>query len=179
MGEQANGLALDGIAPSGSETQRVPKKLPRNKQLQNECEELWKEIVKLRDGACCKVKDLYPEIMITHTLPYQADHCFTRSNKHLFLDPANGTMVCSSCNMAKHYDNKSVKRAVDAIVKKRVGKKKWADMLACDMQMGPNVNWSSVWWLEEQRDKLLNDLFVIKRKKKKLIPKHDLWLDNI
>jgi hypothetical protein len=132
----------------------VPKKLPHNKKLQKECEQLWKDIVGLRDGLTCLVRDKFPGITINHTLPFQADHCFTRSNKHLFLDPANGNMVCSSCNMAKHYDNKSVKRAVDYITQQRVGKKKWREMLTNDMQMGPNVHWNKIWWLEEKREEL-------------------------
>ena len=123
----------------------MPKKLKHNKQLQKDCEQIWKDIVALRDGPVCLVREKFPGITINHTLPFQADHCFTRSNKHLFLDPANGNMVCSSCNMAKHYDNKSVKRAVDYITKQRVGKKKWREMLTNDMSMGPNFNWNKIW----------------------------------
>ena len=130
------------------------KKIPENKKLQKECELLWKEIIKLRDGNTCLVRKLFPEIALGHTDVYQADHCFTRGNKHLFLNPANGTMVCSACNMAKQYDIKSVKRAVDYIVRKREGKAKWNDMLQIDMGMSANVNWGKVWWLEDQRDSL-------------------------
>ena len=63
-------------------------------------------------------------------------------------------MVCASCNRAKHYDNKSVKRAVDSIVRDREGEAKWQEMLDCDMRMSVNYNWNKIWWLEEQRDKL-------------------------
>ena len=142
----------------------TPKKLPRNKKLQKDCELLWKEIVALRDGHVCLVKLFFPNIALAHTDIYQADHCFTRGNKHLFLDPANGNMVCSACNMAKHYDNKSVKRAVDYITQQRVGRAKWKEMLACDMQMGPNVHWNHVWWLEEQHEKLTSLRAKIKKK---------------
>ena len=131
------------------------KKIPKNKQLQKECEGLWKEIIALRDGKRCLVKKLFPEIALTHTETYQADHCFTRGNKHLFLNPANGTMICSACNMAKHYDNKSVKRAVDYIVMDREGKAKFNEMLQIDMGMSANYNFGKVWWLEDQRDSLL------------------------
>lgn len=63
-------------------------------------------------------------------------------------------MVCSSCNRAKHYDNKSVKRAVDYIVRAREGETKWEEMLAVDMGMSANPNWNKVWWLEEQKKKI-------------------------
>jgi len=130
------------------------KKIPPNKRLQRECELLWKEIIKLRDGNNCLVRKFFPEIALRHTDVYQADHCFTRANKNLFLNPANGTMVCSACNMAKHYDNKSVKRAVDYIVMEREGDTKWNEMLKMDMSMSANFNWNKLWWLEEQRDSL-------------------------
>ena len=64
-------------------------------------------------------------------------------------------MVCSSCNRAKHYDNKSVKRAVDYIVRAREGETKWEEMLAIDMGMSANPNWHKVWWLEEQEQILI------------------------
>jgi len=114
--------------------------------------------VELRDGKRCVVKVEYPEIQLYHSNVYQADHCFTRGNKHLFLVVANGTMVCSSCNRAKHYDNKSVKRAVDYIVQKREGESKWNEMLAIDMGKSANSNWHKVWWLEEQRDRLRKEV---------------------
>lgn len=131
------------------------KYIPPYKKLQKECERLWKEIIALRDGKRCLVKKFFPEIALRHTDVFQADHCFTRGNKHLFLNHHNGTMICSACNMAKHYDNKSVKRAVDYIVKEREGNVRWNSMLQIDMGMSANHNWNKVWWLEEQRDHLL------------------------
>ena len=145
----------------------MPKKLSHVKQLQKDCNELWKECVSLRDGPGCKVKEIYPEIALAHSGPLQADHCFTRSNKHLFFDIANGTVVCSSCNMAKHYDNKSVKRAVDEIVKAREGATKWNEMLECDMKMGPNHNWNKLWWLQEIKEELEDALKQSKRQRSK------------
>ena len=139
------------------------KEKPQNKVLQEECGKLWKEIIALRDGKQCLVQKLYPEIAIHHTNVYQADHCFTRGNKHLFFNPKNGTMICSACNMAKHYDNKSVKRAVDYIVIKREGQVEFDKMLEIDMGMSANVNWNKVWWLEEQKEMLLECLMCYKR----------------
>ena len=133
---------------------RKRKTKPANKILQEQCECAWKQVVEERDGRQCMVKKFFPEINITHTPVYQADHCFTRGNKHLFLDPCNGTMVCASCNMAKHYDNKSVKRAVDMIVRAREGEKKWGEMLRIDMGMSANHDFNKVWWLEAQLEGL-------------------------
>jgi len=133
------------------------KYIPPHKILQKECEELWKEIIALRDGKMCMVKKFFPEIALHHTEVYQADHCFTRGNKHLFFRTSNGTMVCSACNMAKHYDNKSVKRGVDYIVFEREGKEVFDEMLKIDMSMSANVNWNKVWWLEEIKEGLLKE----------------------
>ena len=134
----------------------MPKKIkkPRNKELQDSNEQLWKDIIELRDGRRCMVKVLFPEIAVGHTEIYQADHCFTRANKHLFFEVNNGTMVCSGCNMAKHYDNKSVKRAVDIIVIGRIGEDKFQEMMAIDMRKSALPDWNKVWWLEEQEAKL-------------------------
>lgn len=112
------------------------------------------------------VEKLFPEIAIRHTTVYQADHCFTRGNKHLFFEPANGTMVCAGCNMAKHYDNKSVKRAIDMIVIYREGEEKFLEMMDIDMKMSANHDWNKVWWQEEQQEKLL-------KTREKLMPKED------
>jgi len=131
------------------------KKKPRNKLLQEECGDLWKEIIELRDGRRCMVEVLFPEIAVNHDKVYQADHCFTRANKFLFFEVSNGTMVCSGCNMNKHYDNKSVKRAIDMIVMDREGEERYKEMLACDMKKSANSDWNKVRWLEEQRDRLL------------------------
>ena len=167
----------------------MPKKLPHNKQLQKECEQLWKEIIELRDGRECLVKKYFPMIKITHTGIYQADHCFTRGNKHLFLDPANGNMVCAACNMAKHYDNKSVKRVIDYITQQRVGRAKWKAMLECDMTMGPNVNWGKIWWLEERKETLTrekenlnqrtSESFVIDRQPKRQSKAREQWTQGV
>ena len=140
-----------------SKKKAKPKKkkyVPPYKKLQNECEELWKRCIELRDGRQCTVQRDFPQIALAHCNVYQADHCFTRGNKLLFLEPANGTMICASCNRAKHFDNKSVKRAVDSIVRDREGDDKWEEMLDIDMRLSVNYNWNKVWWLEEQRDKL-------------------------
>ncbi len=68
----------------------------------------------------------------------------------LFLDPRNGTMICSSCNQAKGFNNKSIARAVDEIVERREGKLAFELMVQMDMRKSVNPNWAKRWWLEEQ-----------------------------
>jgi len=126
------------------------------KKLQKRCEEAWKEVIKERDGDCCKVRQHFPLLEIKHQRIYQADHCISRKNKLLFLDSRNGTMVCSACNQAKGFNNKSISRAVDEIVERREGKLAFELMVQMDMRKSVNPNWAKRWWLEEQLKGLIN-----------------------
>lgn len=128
----------------------MKKSAGKNKQLQRKAERLWKEVIALRDGRVCMVQLKFPHITISHTQTYQADHCFTRANKLLFLDPANGTMVCSACNCAKNWKNKSVDMAIDDIVRSREGEEKFNEMRRINETKSANLNWGKIWWLEEQ-----------------------------
>lgn len=132
------------------------------KKLQKLCEDKWKEVILARDGASCQVKRFHPDIEITHTTTFQADHCFTRANKLLFLDVRNGTMVCSSCNRAKGFGQKSISRAIDDIVKGREGYG-FNEMYDIDKQKSANVNWSNRDWLESQLRRLTDELKSITR----------------
>ena len=107
----------------------------------------------MRDGHQCMVQKLFPTLNLTHAGPLQVDHCITRQNKHFFFDHRNGTVVCGSCNRAKHYKQKSVDRAIDNIVKDREGKH-FDYMVRIDQTKEPNHGWKKVWWLEEQLEKL-------------------------
>lgn len=120
------------------------------KSLQKKAESLWKQACLLRDGPLCRVKIHFPELKIRHTDTCQVDHGISRQNKHTFLDVANGTVVCSSCNMAKNNKNKSVSRAIDWIIIKREGQDKFDEMVRIDQSCGANTNWSKRWWLEDQ-----------------------------
>lgn len=132
-------------------------KLKSIKSLQKKAESLWKEACLLRDGEACRVKIHFPEIKMSHSDVYQVDHCISRQNKHTFLEVANGTVVCSSCNLAKNMKNKSVDRAINEIVIKREGQDIYNRMVELDQSCGANFNWSKRWWLEEQI-KILEDL---------------------
>lgn len=126
------------------------KKLPSIKSLQNKAERLWKEYCYLRDGKRCLVHFYFPHIQIIHTDVYQVDHCITRGNKSTFLEVANGTVVCSACNAAKNFKNKSVDRAINEIVIKREGLDVYNRMVEQDQSCSAFPNWRNRDWLEKQ-----------------------------
>jgi hypothetical protein len=86
----------------------------------------------------------------------QVDHCFTRANKHLFYEPSNSTVVCSSCNALKHYHLKSVDRAIDDIVRMREGEYKFSQLKDIDFKSTPNLEFNDIGWIEKQIDMLEN-----------------------
>jgi len=132
------------------------------KILKKKAENLWKQVVLLRDGKFCWVQRFCPEINIIHTKTIQLDHTISRKNKHLFLDPKNGIPICSACNMAKGFGNKSINRAIDNLSKQRDPKWfEWA--VSLDKTCSPNVNFSRVWWLEEQIERLEKELDELKK----------------
>ena len=139
-------------------------KLTKARKLEIQCERLWKETCFERDGDRCMVQKHHPTIDIAHAGPLQVDHCITRKNKHYFFDPRNGTVVCSSCNRAKHYKQKSVDRAIDDIVREREGEEAFGTMVINDQTKKPNHGWKKVWWLEEQLAMLEDSL--LKQQKK-------------
>jgi len=126
------------------------KKLPSIKSLQKKAESLWKHICHLRDGRACQIKVNFPVMGIHHSDIFQVDHCFSRQNKNLFLDPSNGTVVCSTCNRMKHYHQKSVGRLIDRIVLMREGSEKFMEMQETDTHRNPNLLWHNREWLENK-----------------------------
>lgn len=123
------------------------------RRLQKKAEELWKQYAYLRDGRCCKVKQFFPQIQIAHTETFQVDHTFTRGDKNLFLDPHNSLVVCSACNRAKFWNNKSIHRAIDDIVEAR-DSREFYRMRCVSHYNPPNYNWTNPIWLEEQIERL-------------------------
>jgi len=127
------------------------------KTKQNKAIKLWKEVCYLRDGRYCHVQRNYPFIKISHTDVIQVDHCITRSNKYFFLDTWNGLPICSACNQAKCFGNKSISRAIDKMVEKR--NPEWfKNAIWLDQTGEPNVNFSKIWWLDEKIQDLQNEL---------------------
>lgn len=132
-------------------------KKPKIKSLKLKAEKLWIKVCLLKYGEFCYVKKYYPHINISHTETIQIDHCISRKNKYFFLDIKNGLPVCSGCNLAKSWGNKSVGRAIDEMVKNR--HPKWFEnALWLDMSGEPNPSFSKRWWLEQQIGDLEDEL---------------------
>lgn len=126
------------------------------RKLYLKAERLWKEIAFFRDGKQCMVQKHFPEIDIKHAGYLQADHCFSRANKNLFFHPKNGTIVCATCNRAKHYKSKSVDRAIDTIVRVREGEEEFKEMVLTDQRKSICKGWGKIWWIEEVVEELEN-----------------------
>ena len=95
------------------------------------------------------VKHHFPGQPLSHSEVFQVDHCFSRNNKTLFLNTRNGTVVCSSCNMAKGFGQKSVSRLIDDIVRLREGEKAFNEMKDIDLKGSPSETWGSIPELEK------------------------------
>ena len=140
-------------------------------ELKKKAESLWKEIAYLRFGRVCWVRRNYPQIRIAHTDIIQIDHFISRSNKHLFLDPRNALPVCSSCNRAKHYRQKSVDKAIENMIREREGHEVVDQMIALDMTKTANRDFSKRWYLEER----ISELQAYKEKLEQSRPQEISW----
>ena len=126
------------------------------KRLQNQAHKLWKEYCDKRDGKGCQVQKHFPNIAIRHSNTYQIDHCFSRTIKELFLDVANGTKICSTCNQAKGSGKISASKkdaitiAVHEIVKKREGEDTYQRLLEIASRLASFPQWRDINWLETQ-----------------------------
>ena len=133
------------------------------KKLQAQALQLCKEIVNKRDGEGCQVQIHYPNIAINHSNTYQIDHCFSRTIKELFLDLANLTKICSTCNQAKGSGKISASKkdaitiAVHEIVKKREGIDTYQRLLDIASRLASFPEWHNIGWLEMQI-KILTEL---------------------
>ncbi len=140
---------------------KPPKKKKRKKDwiktLHNACYKLWKEVCYKKWGRYCHVQRKYPEIRIKHTDVIQVDHCITRANKYFYYDIWNGTPVCSSCNRAKYFKQKSVDRAIEEIVRKR-NPGWYKQAVAIDRMKEPNPSFNKIWWIEEIMQDLQGEL---------------------
>jgi len=123
------------------------KKLVPIKSLQRKVTEVWKSICFIRDGRECQVKKYFPAVKVNHCKILQVDHCFSRGNKNLFLEPANGTVVCASCNLLKSFKKNAIDKLIDIIVLKREGEVKFNLMLNIAMRDEPNRLWTNREWL--------------------------------
>ena len=133
-----------------SPLRKTSKRRSPLKTLQNKAEKLWRECVLHRDGHRCMVKHFYPHLNIPHSHILQGDHCFSRVNKHLFLELHNGTTVCSTCNMYKAMDRMSLPRVIDDIVKTREGEERFNEMRAIDQMLSSSEMWKNFNYLEQK-----------------------------
>lgn len=81
-----------------------------------QAEMAWKAAVMRRDKTC----RICGSIEVR-----QADHCFTRSCKQLFLDVRNGTILCRACHSSKTFNVGATNKRVDELVKAREGEAWW------------------------------------------------------
>ena len=138
------------------------KKVTLKRKLFLKAERLAKEICRVRDNNECQLHKYYPNIGLACSGYLQADHGITRACKKYYLDPRNLTWVCGSANRAKCFKEKSVDEAIRQIVINREGKEFWSEMVQHNMCRGAFAEWGQVWWLQEQIDKLEDELADLK-----------------
>jgi len=136
----------------------VKKKLKSIRSLQRKAERLWKEICLKRDGRECQIKKNFPEVKTKHSEVYQVDHCFWRSDKNLFLEPSNGTVICSNCNLQKSFGHRAIDKLVDQIVRKREGEEKYNKMILVSTTADKNELFTNREWLEDKINELTSIL---------------------
>lgn len=117
---------------------RIRKKRKAKSPIQkalDSCEEAWKAACRRRDNDTCQVCKKSNGII-------QVDHCFSRTCMWLFLDPGNGTTVCSGCHLLKTYKQKAVDKIIDDLVFNREGRDWWQAAMALAKSMKPK-KWTS------------------------------------
>lgn len=89
------------------------KKKTKKDKLLEQCEDLWKETCKKRDGKCifCGSMDIL-----------QVHHVYSRQSASTFLDINNGTTLCKKCH-AKVTFNNDFKTEFTIFLVKRMGEK--------------------------------------------------------
>lgn len=123
-------------------------------KLQDKAEKAWKDYAYARDGKRCMVQTYDSSMPIQHSDIFQVDHCFSRSDKNLFLEPANATVICSTCNMLKGFGQRDIDFIVHQIVIKREGQAKHDQMMLIHQHKNPSDTWKSFTWLEQHIIKL-------------------------
>ena len=133
-----------------------PSKQSIRKKLQKQAEALWKAYCLNRDNSVCQVAVHFPTIGVRHSNVMQVDHCFSRQNKEIFLDVANGTTLCSTCNAIKGSGKIGASKrdcitiAVHEIVKRREGQCTYDRLFEIAGKRGAFLDWKNIDWLEMQ-----------------------------
>lgn len=121
------------------------------KKLQRKAEDLWRAIAYARDGRECAIKKSYPDLRLNHSSQLQVDHFFPRADKNLFFEPSNATVVCSACNYLKSNGSRQsiqIQMALQAIVSRREGEKKFYEMCKINNTRPANLEWGREYYLE-------------------------------
>lgn len=122
------------------------------KALQLKAENLWRKYAHMRDGEGCQIKKVFPELKLNHSNVYQVDHFFPRADKNLFFETANSTVICSTCNYLKSNgaaQSIQILMAIQAIVSRREGEKKFYEMCEINNQRKTNTEWGREHWLQD------------------------------
>lgn len=148
----------------------MAKKNTKKRGWQKKYEEayrLWKEVCFVRDGRFCQVQKYFGHYKgIVHSEVLQVDHCFSRSNHWLHLDPRNGTVVCSACNFGKSHGKTPAGYLISEIVKQREGDY-FEKMLDVFQSKKPNNSWKEIEWMDD-RIKELKEALQCERSKPKM-----------
>ena len=117
-------------------------------KLQDKALDAWKAYAYARDGRQCMVRAYDSSLPLNHSDVFQVDHCFSRTDKNLFLEPANATVICGNCNMLKGFGHCGIDYVVHQIVIKREGQAKHDEMMLIHQHKGGSDTWKSMTWLE-------------------------------
>lgn len=120
------------------------------KALQLKAENLWRKYAHMRDGEGCQIQKVFPELRLNHSNVYQVDHFFPRADKNLFFETANSTVICSTCNYLKSNGSAQsiqILMAIQAIVTRREGEKKFYEMCEVNNERKKNPGWGKSDWL--------------------------------
>lgn len=131
--------------------------IKQRKALQLKAESLWKQYAHMRDGEGCQIQKVFPELKLNHSNRYQVDHFFPRADKNLFFETANSTVICSTCNYLKSNGSAQsiqILMAIQTIVTRREGEKKFYEMCEINNQRKPNTEWGREHWLRNVIAKL-------------------------
>lgn len=101
------------------------------------------------------------------TTGLQVDHCFSRSDKKLFYDIRNLTVLCETCHSHKTYRRKAMDLKVYEIVEAREGALAFNELRKIDEGITSFPDWQYMWYHEEMNSKL-KELFKINKLNKSL-----------
>jgi hypothetical protein len=117
------------------------------KKLQNKAESLWKAYINKRDKKCriCNSSEVL-----------QAHHIFSRKTKGLFLDVANGILLCRDCHCKVSFGDDGLKEKIRRI-KIKEDSATYDRLYEQSLDRTPFLEWKDISYLETQI-KILGEL---------------------